>query len=271
MPTRDLQGRLVSFVTGCHECGLLFTNPQRSREELESYYADEGQWAERIHEQKLRGKARPAVPKPMRRVDCLLVALEPYVPVNAPRPGAKVLDFGCGDGKFLNPLQKRGWETYGIEPAMSVAFSRHRRLDAPPADATFDFVILHQVLEHIPKPLDLLWQLAGAMCEGGVLFVSVPRLDTVEQSGHFKYCLDRRHHLVAFSETCLTGLLARVGLAVVARLDARELDEGLTKGKPRRLRIVAARAPPCHRRSRARRWIPLFGQCATIGGGRMAV
>ena len=241
VPARDARRRLVAFVGGCEECGLLFTSPQRSREELETYYADEGAWAERIHEQKRRGKARPPVPKPMRRVDRLLLALGPHVPVSVPPAGAKVLDCGCGDGKFLNALQKWGWDTYGVEPSMSEAFPRHHRLEAPPQDASFDFVILHQVLEHIREPLDLLRQLAGSMREGGSLFISVPRLDTVPEFGHFNYCLDRRHHLVAFSETCLTGLLARVGLAVTARIDDRELDEALTRGQPRRLRLLAVR------------------------------
>jgi len=247
IPTlRDAHGRLISFVTGCRDCGLLFTNPPRSQEELQQYYADEGPWAEIMHARRLRGKARERIRKPLTARDRLLIALEPYVPVNTPPPGARVLDFGCGDGKFLDRLQNRGWDTYGIEPAMSEAFPRHHRLEVPPQDATFDFVIVHHVLEHVPEPLDLLRQLAGAMREGGVLFISLPRLDTVAQHGHLKYCLDGRKHLVSFSETCLSGLLARAGFATTARLDARELDEALTKGQPLRLRLVATRTatPP---------------------------
>lgn len=247
IPTlRDAHGRFISFVTGCHDCGLLFTNPPRSQEELQQYYADEGPWAEVMHARRLRGKARERIRKPLTARDRLLIALEPYVPVNAPPAGARVLDFGCGDGKFLDRLQNRGWETYGIEPAMGVAFGRHRRLDVPPQDGSFDFVIVHHVLEHVPEPLDLLRQLGGAMREGGVLFISLPRLDTVAQHGHLKYCLDGRKHLVSFSETCLAGLLARAGFAITARLDAPDLDEALTKGQPLRLRLVATRTatPP---------------------------
>jgi SAM-dependent methyltransferase len=247
IPTlRDARGRLVSFVTGCRDCGLLFTNPPRSQDELDAYYADEGPWAEVMHQRKLRGKARAPARKPLTARDRLLIALEPYVPVNTPRTGAKVLDFGCGDGKFLDRLQDRGWTTYGIEPAMSVAFKRHHRLEVPPQDASVDFVIVHHVLEHIPEPLSLLKELGASMREGGVLFISLPRLDTVPQAGHLKYCLDGRKHLVAFSETCLAGLLARAGCAVTARLDAKELDDALTKGEPRRLRLVATRVgnPP---------------------------
>jgi hypothetical protein len=40
--------------------------------------------------------------------------------------------------------------------------------------------------------------------------------------------------------------LARVGLAVTTRLDQQELDDALTNGEPRRLRLVAVRTavPP---------------------------
>ena len=247
IPTlRDRQGRMASFVTGCRDCGLLFTNPPRSPEELQEYYGDEGGWAEVMEGRRLRHRVKVKVRKPLTARDRLLIALEPYVPVNTPPPGAKVLDFGCGDGKFLDRLQRRGWETYGIEPAISDAFPRHRRLEVPPQDGSFDFVILHHVLEHVPAPLDLLKQLAGAMREGGMLFISLPRLDTVGQHGQLKYCLDGRKHLVSFSETCLKGLLARAGLTVTARLDARDLDEALTRGLPLRLRLVASRmsTPP---------------------------
>jgi SAM-dependent methyltransferase len=247
IPTlRDAQGRYVSFITGCHDCGLLFTNPVRTAEELQKYYEEDGAWADIMEARRLRGKARERVRKPMTARDRLLIALEPYVPVNSPPAGARVLDFGCGDGKFLDRLQNRGWETYGIEPAMSVAFTRHRRLEVPPPDPTFDFIIVHHVLEHVPEPLDLLRQLGAATRPGGVLFISLPRLDTVAEHGHLKYCLDGRKHLVSFSETCLSGLLARSGFATTARLDARELDDALTKGQPLRLRLVATRtdAPP---------------------------
>ena len=158
-----------------------------------------------------------------------------------PPPGAKVLDVGCGDGKFLNRLQDRGWDTYGIEPSTDVAFLRHRRLESPPQDASFDFVVLHHVLEHVRSPLDLLSQLSRTLREGGIIFISTPRLDTLPDHRDLPYCIDGRWHLMCYSERCLTGLLARAGLQAAARLDLPELDRSQKDGKPVRLRIVATR------------------------------
>ncbi len=146
-----------------------------------------------------------------RRRDTLLQALQPHVNVLSRPAGARALDVGCGDGKFLNGLQDLGWDTYGIEPSSSVAFLRHHRLESPPQDGSFDLVVLHHVLEHVIEPLALLRAVSATLRDGGGLFVSVPRLDTLAQHGDFRYCINGRNHPLAFSETCLRGLLARAG------------------------------------------------------------
>lgn len=248
---RDPKGRRIVFLTGCHECGLLFANPLPTPEHLEQFYGTEGRWAERreartrrLEEAHARRAAQPAVtkePRRRRRSDVLFDALEPHVPLHAPPPGARVLDFGCGDGKLLNRLQAWGWETFGIEPSADVAFLRHTRLEAPPQDAAFDFVVLHHVLEHVTDPLALLRRLAGTAREGGVLFISVPRIDTLAEHGDINYCINGRGHPICLSHACLRTLLARAGFATVAVLDQPELDGALTEGKPLRLRLVARR------------------------------
>jgi SAM-dependent methyltransferase len=234
---RDRRGRRLAFVTGCQECGIVFVNPLPSREELDERYAPAGEWAET---RRVRAAKPPAVPVTRDPRDVLLDALEPYIPVHAPPPGARVIDFGCGQGKFLDHLQASGWQTFGIEPSTPAPFERHGRLDQPPQDASFDFAILHHVLEHVINPLDILRQLAGALKEGGMLLVGVPALDTLPEHGDFKYCVDGRNHLLAYSFRCLAGLLARAGLVTVARLESPQLD-ALTRGKPLRLRVVARR------------------------------
>jgi SAM-dependent methyltransferase len=247
---RDARGRRVSFVTGCHECGLLFTNPLRTQAEALDYYSNNGPWAasraermskvettyvRRLHEEKPRPR------KLSHAGELVLDALAPHMQIRSPAVGAKALDFGCGDGVFLNWLQDHGWETYGIEPSTSVAFLRHRHLLAPPQDASFDFGVVHHVLEHVTDPLGILRQLAGALREGGMLFVSVPGLDSLPEHGIVKYCLDGRKHVLCFSEACLTGLLARAGFSSLGRIDSIELNNLSTHGKPLRLRLVARR------------------------------
>ena len=255
---RDAKGRRVSFLTGCRSCGLLFTNPIRTQAEAENYYSNEGPWAasraermgkvEMTYARRLQ-KEKPRPPKLSRAGGVVLDALAPHIQARHPSAGAKALDFGCGDGVFLNRLQDCGWETYGIEPSTDVAFLRHRRLLAPPQDASFDFAVLHHVLEHVTDPLGILRQLAGALRDGGILYVSVPGLDSLPEHGIVKYCLDGRKHVMCFSEVCLAGLLARAGFTSLGPIEAKALDALSTRGKPMRLRLVARRtslppAPP---------------------------
>jgi SAM-dependent methyltransferase len=250
---RDGRRRRVRLISGCRDCGLLFSNPQPRPEQLAAFYSEGGEWAARHAERRrwleartrrnLSGKKRL---KGRGKRDVLFDAIAPYAPVHAPPSGASALDFGCGDGKMLDWLQGRGWETYGIEPSMDVAFIRHRRLSSPPQDQRFGLIIVNHVLEHTGDPLGVLHQIAGALRDDGTLFVSVPGVDALPEHGDFRYCVNGTNHPLCFSETCLRGLLARASLAVTARLNSQELDDAFTQGRPLRLRLLAARAavPP---------------------------
>jgi SAM-dependent methyltransferase len=248
----------MRFLAGCHDCGLLFSNPLPTADELTAFYSGGRPYASSrqrgfVSEAKRRRRLARGrrvedsdEPRPVRKRDVLFDAIAAHVPVHAPPPGSSVLDFGCGNGKLLDWLQERGWETYGVEPSMDVAFFRHRHLTSLDQDRRFRFVILNHVLEHITNPLGLLRQIARTLRDDGALFVSVPRVDTLPEHGDFRYCISGRTHPVCFSETCLRGLLARASLAVAAPLDAPELDDAFTQGKPLRLRLLVVRTehPP---------------------------
>ena len=249
---RQVAGRRVGFVTGCRECGVLFSNPLPTPEHLAQFYGPIGPWAEehgdrldrlekKTAERLIRQKPLTRPKRRKRPRDYLIEGMSSHFPVLAPSPGSKVLDVGCGDGKLLDSLQARGWNTYGIEPSSDHAFLRHHRLDSVPQEASFDLIVLHHVLEHVLRPLDLLHQLAGASGERGFLSVIVPRLDTLALHGDIRYCINGRGHLASFSETCIRGLLARSGFETVARLDEPGLDQVMTAGIPLRLRLLARR------------------------------
>ncbi len=269
----------TGFATGCEDCGLLFVNPPPDPESLKAFYSPEGTWGvshERRNEA-LERRARRALAgyrkahQRRRARHVLLEALDGVAPIFTPPPDPKALDFGCGDGKLLNGLQEEGWQTFGIEPSSDVAFLRHQRLEDLPAEPSFDFVILHHVLEHVAEPLDLLQRLSRAMRPGGALFISVPRLDTLPHHGDFSYCLNGRTHIVSFTEDCLRELLRRAGLEMVATLSDTELDRQLSDGKPLRLRVVALKTdrllPPATRPlDAARRALAAYRRGSPAGG-----
>src|SRR5574341_348429 len=128
-----LSGKQARAVA-CSGCGLLFVHPRPSQEVLEEYYAPEGGWqASRIMK-----SPNPPQTRTKGAAPAMFAALDRYFPVTRPVAGARVFDFGCGSGTWLNSFQDHGWETYGLEPSSDVAFVRHKRLFAIPSDPQFD-------------------------------------------------------------------------------------------------------------------------------------
>jgi SAM-dependent methyltransferase len=159
----------------------------------------------------------------------------------SPPTGARVLDFGCGTGQLLDAFQAHGWETFGIEPAVDDAFRTHGRLFTVPGEPTFDLIVVHHVLEHLTNPLELLRQFARASRVGGFLFISVPRFDTLPIHRDYRYVLNGRAHITAYTWPCLRTLLARSGWAPVADPPAEISKGGGGRRTTSRLRVLARR------------------------------
>ena len=238
--------RHAAFMSGCRTCGLVFVNPLPTEEELAAYYAPEAEYAADFNKREaVRGRAVASTVKPSlgseehAKLRLLFEPVATLVDVASPPPDARVLDYGCGPGRMLDRLQPAGWITYGIEPALKTAFSRHRELATPPDEPTFHLVTLHHVLEHLRNPLDVLKALSRSMVDGGVMYVSVPRLDAVAVHGDLHYCINPHGHIVSYTRACMTTLLAMAGLRVIDAPDDHKIDDLLTGGVPRRLRVFA--------------------------------
>ncbi|HEY7187679.1 MAG TPA: class I SAM-dependent methyltransferase [Vicinamibacterales bacterium] len=225
-----LRAGRTGFVCACGECGIVFSNPQPTPADLDVFYGTSGAWAlDRQHvDDHTEGMTSPLGRSWTRLFDAMRTTLD----VSAPPPGASVLDFGCGEGTMLDALQSCGWQTSGIEPATDRAFARHRRLLDIPQQPAFDLVLALHVLEHMPSPLELLRQLAGCCRAGGFLLLAVPRLDTLPAHRDYRYVLNGRAHIMAYTARCLEALLVRSGWDIVA---------SPLEHMPRRVRVLARR------------------------------
>jgi SAM-dependent methyltransferase len=244
LPLRPaVEGYRTGFVTGCDECGLVFSNPQPTEADQHRFYSPEGEWGSRRIQADVTDAGPPRDSGEQRRGQSWSWPFDPIremLPVTAPPPGSRVLDFGCAAGKLLDALQDCGWETWGIETATDVAFARHRRLDAIPDEPMFDLIIVNHVFEHVSDPLGLLRRLAGACRVGGYLQVGVPRFDTLPIHRDYKYVINGRAHITAYTWPCLQGLLARAGWVPVAPPPDR-LPKGGGRQTAARLRVLAQR------------------------------
>jgi SAM-dependent methyltransferase len=103
--------------------------------------------------------------------------------------GERVLDLGCGAGRFVAALQHAGAEATGVELAeaalerarRNVPGADFRRLgpdgEIPLEDGSIDLVWCSEVLEHVPDTAGLLSETRRVLRTGGRLLVTTPSHD----------------------------------------------------------------------------------------------
>ena len=138
---------------------------------------------------------------------------------------ARILDAGCANGYLLGLLHASGYTRLsGVELSEELAASARAVLPADvrihvadvaqflatQADASFDVILFHHVLEHIPRDqtLDLLRAFRRCLAPCGLLDVRVPNaaflLSGIHLHGDFT-------HVVQFNERSLWQVLERAG------------------------------------------------------------
>lgn len=230
-------------VVRCDACGMHYTNPRPMLASLGRYYPKD--YSPYQSEKNLAaGEAgsirnlvlRDAYGSPdrvpsavgrlvSRAVRCVRGA-ESYGFAVPWRGKGRLLDFGCGAGKFIRRMHALGWDVTGIdfsEDAVNAAKASGIRamqgtLPHPELKpGTFDVVTMRQALEHVPDPretLRLAWELLD---RGGLLFIDVPNYRSweIEKFGEASFGMDVPRHLNHFEPATLEALMKRVGLTNV--------------------------------------------------------
>ena len=147
----------------------------------------------------------------------------------------RLLDVGCGDGRFLKQMQDLGWEATGVEPD-PVAFHAARaarRVDvrlgtleeiALPGGA-FDVVTMNNVIEHVFDPIRTLGECYRVLRQDGYLTLVTPNIESVGRRWFDRAWMhwDPPRHLFLFSATTLRQCLESVGFEICeVRTTARE-------------------------------------------------
>ncbi len=201
------------WLQRCRSCGLVYTSPRPSLEEMGPFYCGEYYTPESSALVKWLGD---------------YFDRERVCYARQSKSGGKVLDVGCGGGVFLDLMASAGFDVHGLEPSESA------RDHLPPAirdrvqfgpfenakfqENSFDLVTLWHVLEHVPAPLDTLIKARELLGPGGELVVEVPNYGSIEARwlGPFWFALDVPRHFWHFTPATLRSMAEKAGFRQIS-------------------------------------------------------
>ncbi|MFN3284598.1 MAG: class I SAM-dependent methyltransferase, partial [Pseudothermotoga sp.] len=193
----------------CKDCAIVFT--EKSEDDMEKFYSNG------LYKQ-TRNRFHFLV-----EFVQILFQLERLKKVKRVCISGKLLDIGCGKGRFLVHAARKGWDVYGVEPSLigrNYSLSKGIRVFASLDDLKgkkFDVITLWHVLEHVDQPVDLLLKIKQSMDENTVLIISVPNFDSIQAkvTGTKWVHLDVPRHRIHYSPQTLENVLCLAGYRVL--------------------------------------------------------
>jgi 2-polyprenyl-3-methyl-5-hydroxy-6-metoxy-1,4-benzoquinol methylase len=171
-------------VWSCPKCRLLSVRPQLKQEDLARLYTE------------FYPRKDMNVPE-AKRVRETIMSAQPsgfsdwfrgkhdahrFIPPSLPKD-SKVLDVGCGEGKGLFEIERRGYLAYGVDPDQNITKIRDALAlnieigtieDYRGPDGGFDCIVASQLVEHVIDADLFLHQCRRLLRDKGILILSTP-------------------------------------------------------------------------------------------------
>jgi 2-polyprenyl-3-methyl-5-hydroxy-6-metoxy-1,4-benzoquinol methylase len=142
------------------------------------------------------------------------------------RGQGRLLDFGCGSGKFLKRMTAVGWKTTGVDFS-EAAVAAVRKMGIMVYQGTlpnenlpagsFDIITMRHSLEHVPDPVAILEAARDLLATNGQLVIRVPNFASweVDYFGDASPRLDIPRHLTHFTPATLKAMLEKSGYETI--------------------------------------------------------
>ena len=206
-------------VVQCHDCGLCFTNPRPNATSISQFYPSvysphrtpseharkKGGFRWIVRRSRRARKERQEIPW---------------------QGQGRLLDFGCGGGKFLERMHHEGWNVIGLDNSAETMIRLRQELgirtlvgSLPHPElrpSSLDVITMWHSLEHVHRPLEVLREAHRLLVPGGKLYVAVPNIDSLQFRwfGQAWFGLDLPRHLTHFAPWTLHLMLQRSGFRV---------------------------------------------------------
>lgn len=139
-------------------------------------------------------------------------------------PGKKLLEIGCGNGMQLEFYKKYGLMTNGLEPygppltkkEEYLGIQRKSVKNAEFKENYFDYIVMKEVLEHIPDYKAVLKKCLKWLKSGGKIIIIVPNGDSLWARifGRNWYGYDVPRHVCTYNPKNLKLLLEKIGFKI---------------------------------------------------------
>ena len=159
----------------------------------------------------------------------------------------KLLDFGCGDGRFLGLAAAFGFKAFGVDFSASRQARAQRSgisiassLDELGSGDDYDCVTLFEVLEHVAAPREILGALYARMRPGATLLIEVPDcrgIQVPKSSAEFD-AVQPLEHINHFTAETLVRFCRDAGFVSVPRVPAHVTTQLLAIVKTELSRFV---------------------------------
>lgn len=143
--------------------------------------------------------------------------------INQYHSRGKILDVGCGIGKFLSFFENEKWDKYGVEVSsfaieeskkLGIKFNEKDQYDYP--NEYFDVIVFRGSLQLIPEPFKVIIKCIELLKKGGlIVFLSTPN----SNSPYYRRfntlpMLTPHHNYLIPSDTIVKNALINFGLNV---------------------------------------------------------
>lgn len=216
------------FLMKCEDCELEFIKPLLNEKQLAKYYPAQDYYSfkknkllsiyHKISAYYYSGKSRVAniLLYPLKTI------LSRYYTKNC--KGKRILEIGCGNGFQLEVYKKYGLKTRGLEPYGPTLTEREKNLGikrgsigkADYPNNYFDYIIMREVLEHIPNQKEVIEKCKKWLKLEGLLIITVPNTKSLWKKAFKKnwYGYDVPRHVYDYNPKSISFFLEKEGFKI---------------------------------------------------------
>ncbi|MEE4196464.1 MAG: class I SAM-dependent methyltransferase [Bacteroidales bacterium] len=197
----------------CRQCSFLFTQNIPDEESIGTYYASE--------EYISHSDTKKGIVNRLYHIARKIMLGKKYRLIKKTSSGKNILDIGCGTGYFLNHMQKKGFQTLGVEVSEQARNfgKQHFGLNILPPEKLlqeeitqkFKVITLWHVLEHVYQPETYLKKISNRMDDDGILILALPNPASYDAQHYQQFWAgyDVPRHLWHFTPQTITQLTSK--------------------------------------------------------------